>query len=696
MTTGKRALIVDDSRSARVILSRMLEQHGMTVDTAESAEQALEYLQQSRPDVIFMDHLMPGMDGFQAVQAIKADPQTATIPLMMYTSQEGELYVSQARALGAVGVLPKTVRPVDVSRDSVPAAPAAGSADPAHGAVRRAAAAALAAWPARGMPRGAGGAQTAPRRPSAPARRPLPPAPLAPSPASTVTPALCPNCRRACASPSSSWSRTSSREQRRFMLATFEAFARRLGTEMKESIGKDSAARRTSTALPPTASAASGGRSCSPRCCGVIPAVVLGYLSWQASTTNRPSSQVAELKPRSPTGRKGRRRPPPAPQRPQSRHRSAGHCPRAPRRRQQRRRPRRGPACDRVRALWRDPAGQQSARSAARAGRDARDAAVQGPHPRRVLRRRLLPGRQRGRGFRVADADVPRRSATWSAIRSTTRCRRRSGSRSTSPTSPRRCAGAPAATSSSTSSAAGQPARRVPRAGREGDGGRVEHRRGAEQPRRVPRHARRMTRRGFVIYGANGYTGELIAREAVRRGLRPVLAGRNRDAIDDCSQRNSAASIASRRPRRPRRADRALQGVDAVLHCAGPFSATAAPMLQACLAAGTPLSGHHRRNRRFRGRARIGRGGARGRRRAVPGRGLRRGADRLRRRALTSALPDATYLALGFDSRPAGESRDAARPRSKACRAADASAARARSRRRARVSASATSISATA
>src|SRR5512145_2927413 len=116
MTTGKRALIVDDSRSARVILSRMLEQHGLTVDTAESAEQALDYLQRSRPDVIFMDHLMPGMDGFQAVQVIKGDPQTATIPLMMYTSQEGELYVSQARALGAVGVLPKTVRPVDVSR----------------------------------------------------------------------------------------------------------------------------------------------------------------------------------------------------------------------------------------------------------------------------------------------------------------------------------------------------------------------------------------------------------------------------------------------------------------------------------------------------------------------------------------------------------------------------------------------------
>ncbi|HEY0682667.1 MAG TPA: response regulator [Steroidobacter sp.] len=113
---SKRALIVDDSRSARVILSRMLEGYGLEVDSSESAEQALEFLRQARPDVIFMDHLMPGMDGFQAIQAIKGNPDTATIPVIMYTSQEGELYVSQARALGAVGVLPKTVKHADVSR----------------------------------------------------------------------------------------------------------------------------------------------------------------------------------------------------------------------------------------------------------------------------------------------------------------------------------------------------------------------------------------------------------------------------------------------------------------------------------------------------------------------------------------------------------------------------------------------------
>ena len=111
---AKRALVVDDSKSARAFLARLLEEQQVEVDAAETAEQAIDYLAHNRPDVIFMDHLMPGMDGFQAVQAIKSNPRTAMIPILMYTSQEGELYLGQARALGAVGVLPKSVAPADV------------------------------------------------------------------------------------------------------------------------------------------------------------------------------------------------------------------------------------------------------------------------------------------------------------------------------------------------------------------------------------------------------------------------------------------------------------------------------------------------------------------------------------------------------------------------------------------------------
>src|ERR1700752_3880924 len=113
---ARRALVVDDSRSARAFLTRILERYELAVDGVDSAEQALSYLAQQRPDVIFMDHLMPGMDGFQALTAIKNNPRTATIPIMMYTSQEGELYLSQARALGAVGVLPKQIKQADVSK----------------------------------------------------------------------------------------------------------------------------------------------------------------------------------------------------------------------------------------------------------------------------------------------------------------------------------------------------------------------------------------------------------------------------------------------------------------------------------------------------------------------------------------------------------------------------------------------------
>jgi CheY-like chemotaxis protein len=110
----KRALVVDDSKSARRVLGALLEKHNLIVESAASAEEALELLKRQPVDVIFMDHTMPGMDGLEAVSAIKKNPRTAMIPVMMYTAKEGEVYVGQARALGAVGVLPKQVRPAEL------------------------------------------------------------------------------------------------------------------------------------------------------------------------------------------------------------------------------------------------------------------------------------------------------------------------------------------------------------------------------------------------------------------------------------------------------------------------------------------------------------------------------------------------------------------------------------------------------
>lgn len=87
----------------------------------------------------------------------------------------------------------------------------------------------------------------------------------------------------------------------------------------------------------------------------------------------------------------------------------------------------------------------------------------------------------------------------------------------------------------------------------------------------------------WMIYGAYGYTGELIAREAVRRGMQPVLAGRNIDKL-----RPLAKELQLKVRAFPLDANAAqnLSRIDVVLHCAGPFWETSAPMVEACLAAG--------------------------------------------------------------------------------------------------------------
>lgn len=109
------ALIVDDSKTARYALRLLLDKQHFTADMVESAEQALEYLNTHAPDLIFMDHMMPGMDGFQAVKAIKSNRNTAGIPIVMYTSTQGGVYFGQARALGAADVISKPASAEDLT-----------------------------------------------------------------------------------------------------------------------------------------------------------------------------------------------------------------------------------------------------------------------------------------------------------------------------------------------------------------------------------------------------------------------------------------------------------------------------------------------------------------------------------------------------------------------------------------------------
>lgn len=155
-------------------------------------------------------------------------------------------------------------------------------------------------------------------------------------------------------------------------------------------------------------------------------------------------------------------------------------------------------------------------------------------------------------------------------------------------------------------------------------------------------------RTAWLLYGANGYTGELIAREAANRGLKPILAGR--DAV-----RIAALAGELGLPHRvfdltdPARVACGLDGVDVVLHCAGPFSATSAPMLAACLRTGThylDISGELDVFEHARGQhdeaARQGIV-------LCPGVGFDVIPTDCVAARLHEALPDATRLLLGFD-----------------------------------------------
>jgi CheY-like chemotaxis protein len=102
------ALIVDDSKTSHHLLKRMLQKFHLRIDSVMSAEEALAYLSYNHPAVIFLDQQMTGMTGMEALKTIRANPHTALIPVIMYTSQNDDLFISQAIALGAQGVFNKS------------------------------------------------------------------------------------------------------------------------------------------------------------------------------------------------------------------------------------------------------------------------------------------------------------------------------------------------------------------------------------------------------------------------------------------------------------------------------------------------------------------------------------------------------------------------------------------------------------
>nr|WP_255632077.1 response regulator [Rhodoferax sp. U2-2l] len=83
-------MIVDDSKTELMFLSNLLHVHGLTVRTAESGEAALKCLADAKPDLILMDVVMPGQNGFQLTRFIHRKPEYADIPIIMCTSKNLE------------------------------------------------------------------------------------------------------------------------------------------------------------------------------------------------------------------------------------------------------------------------------------------------------------------------------------------------------------------------------------------------------------------------------------------------------------------------------------------------------------------------------------------------------------------------------------------------------------------------------
>ncbi|MGQ3172360.1 MAG: response regulator [Hydrogenophaga sp.] len=86
----RKILVVDDSKTELMVLSDLLGKNGYTVTTAENADEAFRRLGEEKPDLILMDVVMPGQNGFQLTRAITRDPHFSSIPIVMCTSNNLE------------------------------------------------------------------------------------------------------------------------------------------------------------------------------------------------------------------------------------------------------------------------------------------------------------------------------------------------------------------------------------------------------------------------------------------------------------------------------------------------------------------------------------------------------------------------------------------------------------------------------
>ena len=112
--TIKKVLVVDDSKTELLHLTGLLQQNGMQVRTAQNADEAMRQLAEEKPDLILMDVVMPGKNGFQLTRAISREPAYADVPIIMCTSKNQETDRVWGMRHGARGYITKPVDPAEL------------------------------------------------------------------------------------------------------------------------------------------------------------------------------------------------------------------------------------------------------------------------------------------------------------------------------------------------------------------------------------------------------------------------------------------------------------------------------------------------------------------------------------------------------------------------------------------------------
>jgi DNA-binding response OmpR family regulator len=98
---SRRILVVDDDPRLLHVVAMYLSIEGYDVDTAGNGEEGLRSLEQRRPDLVILDVMMPGIDGLEACRRIKSNPETRTIPVVLFTALSRTDDVENGRAAGA-------------------------------------------------------------------------------------------------------------------------------------------------------------------------------------------------------------------------------------------------------------------------------------------------------------------------------------------------------------------------------------------------------------------------------------------------------------------------------------------------------------------------------------------------------------------------------------------------------------------